>query len=157
MIRFIAALDSKLGVADDHGIPWQGLVPGDVAYFREKTSGGILLMGSGFYHELDKPLPNRENVVASRHEKDLKPGFTLVSDAVEYLKSADKDVWVAGGAALFDSTLDMADELYLTRIDKDFNCTKFFPSFESKFELANSSDPLSENGVSYHFEVWRRK
>lgn len=157
MIRIIAAVDSKLGVADEHGIPWQGLIPTDVGYFRDKTKGSVLLMGMGFYNELAKPLPNRINVVASRSAKTLRPGFKLVSDARQFLAASKEDIWVAGGAQLFASTLDMADELYLTRIDQDFNCTKFFPQFEQIFVLKSSEKDITENNITFHFEVWQRK
>lgn len=157
MIRFIAAVDNKLGLANENGIPWQGLIPGDVAYFRDKTKGGTMLIGSGFYRELAKPLPDRKNIVASRREKALRPGFILFSDARKFLTESEDDIWVAGGADLFKSTIDVADELYLTRINKDFKCTKFFPAFKNKFKLARQEKPITENGISYQYEVWRKK
>jgi len=157
MIRFIAAVDKKLGLADEHGIPWQGKTPGDVQYFRSKTLGGNLLMGYGFYKELNKPLPERRNIVASSSEEDLRPGFEKVSDARKFLLDTKQDVWVGGGAGLFASTLDLADELYLTRIDDDFHCTKFFPKFEDKFILKNESESVTENGITYRFQVWSKK
>ena len=49
MIRFIAALDKNLGIADNHGIPWLGRLPIDEKYFRDKTIDGNLLMGYGEY------------------------------------------------------------------------------------------------------------
>ncbi len=155
MIRFIAALDSKLGMADDTGIPWQGKIPSDVAYFRDKTWRSTVLMGYGTYKEFATPLPERKNVVASSQAIDLLPGFELTNNAREFLLKATEDVWVIGGPGLFTQTLDLADELYLTRLDGDFKCTKFFPDFVQKFELQSSTRSVTENGVNFHFEVWR--
>lgn len=157
MIRFIAAVDEKLGLADEHGIPWQGKLPTDVAYFRSKTLHGNVMMGAGWYKEQEKPLPDRRNFVATSSIEPLRPGFERVSDAREFLKSFTEDIWVGGGAALFTSTLDLANELYLTRIDADFHCTKFFPAFEDKFELAKRSEDHEENGITFRFEVWKPK
>lgn len=158
MIRFIAAIDDKRGIADDHGIPWQGKLPTDVKYYRDKLKTGTVLMGYGMYKEVSKPYPGGINYVAAQGQMGgLRPGFKPVDDARKFLSEFKGDIWNAGGAALFTSTLDLANELYLTRVQGDFNCTKFFPEFESDFELASSSEPITENGITFHFEVWRRK
>lgn len=157
MIRFIAAIDNKRGLADEHGIPWQGKLPTDVAYFRSKTINGIVMMGYGWYQEQKEPLPNRRNLVAYPNNEAMRPGFERVKDAREFLKDTKEDVWVGGGAALFASTLDLADELYLTKIEADFNCTKFFPEYEKDFELASESGPITENGITFRFTVWKPK
>jgi dihydrofolate reductase len=157
MIHFIAAIDSKSGMAGEHGIPWQGKIPNEVKYFREKTEGSTILMGYGTYVEFKSPLPNRRNVVASSKTEALKPGFELTPDARQFIQSASEDVWVIGGGGLFSQTLDLADELYLTRINGDFNCSKFFPEFESKFDLRSRSEPQTENAITYYFEIWQRK
>jgi len=157
MICFIAAIDSKLGMADEYGIPWQDKIPNEVKYFRQKTEGNTVLMGYGTYVEFKSPLPNRRNVVASSKTEALRPGFELTSDARQFIQNSTDDVWVIGGAGLFSQTLDLADELYLTRIDGDFNCTKFFPEFESKFKLKSRSEPVTENGITYRFAIWQKK
>lgn len=158
MIRSIAAIDRKRGIATNAGIPWD--LPIDVAHFRKHTRHGIVLMGLGFYAELDQPLPDRQNVVANDQGLPLKPGFIEVKDARQYLQSArqsGQDVWVSGGAGLYASTLDLVDELYLTQIDGDFNCTKFFPDFSKDFELVQTGPDQQQNGLTFRFQIWRRK
>jgi dihydrofolate reductase len=158
MIRFIAAIDEKLGIADDHGIPWQGRIPSDVHYYRDKLKTGIILMGYGLYKELHNPYPGGTNYVATKGTADtLRPGFERVEDAREFLKNAAGDVWNAGGALLFQSTIDLADELYLTKLDGDFGCTKFFPEYENDFELVSESQDYTENDITFRFTVWKRK
>jgi len=157
MIRFIAAIDSKQGIADDNGIPWQGKIPGDVAQFRSKTIHGAVMMGAGWYKEQIKPLPERRNLVATNSPKPLRPGFEKVTDATKFLQDTTDDVWVGGGAGLFASTLGLADELYLTQLDQDFHCTKFFPEFKDEFVLESESEPVTENGIKYTFQKWKRK
>jgi dihydrofolate reductase len=156
MIRFIAAVDSKLGMADDNGIPWQRSIPTDIAYFRDKTLGSTVLMGYGTY-KVTSLLPKRRNVVASSKDTELLPGFELTKDAREFLINATEDIWVIGGPGLFAQTLDLAEELYLTRLAADFKCTKFFPEFMTIFELKSKTTPITENGIKFHFEVWKLK
>jgi dihydrofolate reductase len=157
MIKFIAAIDNKLGMANDHGIPWQGKLPTDVEYFRKKTIGSTILMGYGTYAEFKNPKPDRRNVVASSKPEVLREGFELTKDARQFIKDSREDIWVIGGPGLFAQTLDLADELYLTRIEADFNCTKFFPEFENAFELKSRTKPQTENKITFCFEVWKRK
>jgi len=156
MIRFIAVIDSKYGMANDHGIPWQGLIPTDTKFFREKTRHNNVLMGFVTYKEFDKPLSDRENYVAVPSREKIRHGFKQTHDPREFLKRAKEDVWVIGGAGLFASVLDLADELYITRVEGDFKCTKFFPKFEQDFTLAEQSKPSTENDIIFHFEIWKK-
>src|SRR5271156_3204471 len=131
MIRLIAAMDTHRGIANDHGIPWQGKIPRDTTHFHEATSNGIIVMGYGTYQEYDKPLHGRENFVVSRpNTEELRAGFVVVPDADRFLdEHGDELVWVIGGAALFSASLSRADELVLTQLDAVYHCTKFFPEF----------------------------
>jgi dihydrofolate reductase len=158
MLRLIAAVDRYLGVANDHGIPWQGKIPTDTDRFHELTSDGIIVMGYGTYMEYDRPLHGRDNFVMSRPDtSQLRPGFTLVPDAPMFFDRHTNDVvWVIGGAALFGTSLPRADELFLTRLDADFHCSKFFPEFAETFELEDDDGPHVESDISFHFETWRR-
>jgi len=157
VIRFIAAIDKKLGLANEHGIPWHGKVPTDVAQFRQKTIHGIVMMGYGWYQEQQRPLPDRRNLVAVPTDEILRPGFEHIRDARKFLETTKDDIWVGGGAALFASTIDLADELYLTHLDQDFNCTKFFPEYQEQFELINKSQPQTENNITFYFAMYRRR
>jgi dihydrofolate reductase len=157
MIRFIAAIDEKRGMANKRGIPWQGQVPTDVATFRKKTMHSVVLMGYGTYAEFEQPLSDRQNFVATAKDESLRAGFIAVSDARKFLQSAVEDVWVIGGPGLFASTLDLAGELHLTQLEGDFHCTKFFPEFQQHFELAEESKPIQERDIRFTFQTWKRK
>lgn len=158
MIRLIAAMDTQRGIADEHGIPWQGKIPTDTKRFHEATSDGIIVMGYGTYKEYDKPLHDRENFVVSRPDTGaLRAGFVIVPDADRFFDlRAHELVWVIGGAALFSASLARAGELVLTHLDADFHCTKFFPEFADTFELDNVDGPHVENDINFRFETWRR-
>lgn len=156
MIRFVAAIDEKLGIADDEGIPWN--LPTDKKYFVNQTRNGLILMGFDTYLEFKKPMHKAPNYVASRSKKELKPGFVLVNDVPAFYEEHKGEIINnIGGAGLFTSTLKYADELVLTLVHGDFNCTKFFPAYEKDFELVNKAEPIIENGITFHYENWKRK
>ncbi len=154
MIRAIAAIDSHSGIANEHGIPWK--LPTDVQYFREMTLHQTIIMGYHMYQELAKPLPERTNMVVTHDDLPLRAGFLPIRDITAFLEAHhQEDYWIVGGAGLYQQTLKITDELYLTRIDKDFHCTRFFPPFETDFTLRKKSDDAVENDIHYHFEVWQ--
>jgi dihydrofolate reductase len=82
MIRLIAAIDKSRGIADEHGIPWQGKIPTDTRYFREQTAEGTIVMGYGTYVEYDRPLHDRRILwchVPERHRSDLDSSPSQIS------------------------------------------------------------------------------
>jgi dihydrofolate reductase len=153
MIRLIAAIDSRRGIATDSGIPWT--LPGDSAYFRAKTSTGLIVMGRATYDEFAAPLHDRDNFVLSTSSAPPRKGFLVVTSLAP-LRAAhpDEDVWVIGGASVYAETIGQADELLLTQVRGDFGCTKFFPPYRAAFALQSQSEDHQEGGVTYQFETW---
>ncbi len=152
MIRAIAAVDEKLGIAANGGIPWT--IPEDGQYFRQQTETGIVLMGKDTYEEFAEPLPNRRNIVASRHLRTAREGFEIVNDVNEFLQNTLDDVWIIGGAGLYTSTLHYCDELYLTHIEGDFNCDRFFPVYADGFSLLSQSSEQVSGNYRFRFAVY---
>jgi dihydrofolate reductase len=158
VIRLIAAVDSQMGIANEHGIPWQGKIPTDTRYFQDQTATGVIIMGYETYKEFDKPLHDRVNFVLARpNTVALRTGFDVVFDLAQFFREHTNElVWVIGGAGLFTVSLPQADELFLTQLDGDFHCTKFFPKFADIFYLASEAGPHVENDISFIFQTWRR-
>jgi dihydrofolate reductase len=156
MIRAIAAIDSCLGLATDTGIPWHVLA--DVEHFRAAIASSAVLMGYGTYREFAGPLPDSTNYVATRRGSELRDGFVAVDDVRSLLTDElAGDLWVIGGAVLYASTLPLVHELALTRVDGDFDCTKFFPQFEGMFELVtDEAVPPTEGVPGVRFQTWQR-
>ena len=155
MIRQIAAIDSRRGIATEAGIPWN--LSGDRAYFHEKTSTGVIVMGWATYGEFAAPLHQRENYVLSRDPTPLRNGFEPVANLAAVADGhPGQDIWIIGGARVYAKTIDEADELLLTQVDGDFHCTKFFPAYEGAFRLATQSDDQREGGITYRYERWIR-
>jgi dihydrofolate reductase len=160
MIRLIAAIDRRRGLAK-HGImPWN--IPEDEQYFTDQTKsrGGIVLTGSRTFREayLGKPLAGRQNYILTRDTTPIK-GVSLVHDLAKFLEDfKERDVWIAGGANVFTQIIESgrADELYLTLIDADFGCDQFFPAYESGFKLIERSEPHQQNGFSFTYARYAR-
>jgi dihydrofolate reductase len=155
MIRAIAAIDDKRGIAANGGIPWT--IPEDGRYFREQTENGIVVMGWATYLEFAQPLPNRRNIVVSRTEQPVRDGFELVTDIEVFLREATDNIWIIGGAGLFETTIQFCDELYLTHVFGDFNCDRFFPAFNDQFILASELPMQLSGDYRFQYKIFRRK
>ncbi len=156
MIRAIAAIDDRRGLATDTGIPWH--VPADVEHFRATVASSDVLMGYATYEEFQRPLPDCTNFVATRRGSTLRPGFVPVADLDSFLAGdAGSGVWIIGGAQVYARTLPAVEELHLTRVAGDFHCTRFFPPFESAFQLVGDdpSPPVADT-PAIRFQTWRR-
>ena len=158
MIRMIAAVDAQLGVANEYGIPWQGKIPMDTEYFQEQTAEGVIVMGYQTYKEFGQPLHDHLNFVVIRPDTgELREGFVGVLDPTQFFDERARElVWVIGGAGLFAASLERADQLFLTHLDADFHCTKFFPGFVDAFDLVSELGPHIQSDISFTFQTWRR-
>lgn len=156
MIRLIAALDSRRGIATDSGIPWK--LADDTAYFHEKTATGLILMGWATYNEFATPLHDRENYVLTADSGGLRTGFRPIASLDQLAtEHPHEDIWVIGGAKVYAETIGEAEELLLTQVVGDFHCIKFFPPYEGEFRLASRGDDRQDGDVTYRFETWQRR
>lgn len=155
MIRLIAAIDQKRGLAKDGYQPWH--IPADEQYFKDQTRtfGANVLMGRKTFEVMKHPLPARINYVLSHtHLEDA--GIVSVTDLGAFLNNVTEDIWVIGGAAIYEQTIAQADFLYMTHIESDFGCDQFFPDYKQEFELVDQSPPQHEAGLPYRYAIYCR-
>ena len=160
MIRLIAAIDVKRGIAKHGYQPWY--IPEDEAYFTKQTKsyGGNVLTGGTTFRDSykGKPLKGRTNYLLTKNIQPIE-GVQLVHDLTAWLATiGNQDIWVAGGANVYEQIIDAgkADELYITHIDADFGCDQFFPDYQDKFRLIRQSDQLAQNGFNFSYALYAR-
>lgn len=113
-------------------------LPNDLKRFKALTTGHTIIMGRNTYLSLPKgALPNRRNVVLSHTVKEL-PGCDVYASLDEALAScsADEQVYIIGGARVYEQAIDKADRLCLTEIDDTpAQADAFFPDY-SQWQVA---------------------
>ncbi len=159
MTGIIVAYDRNRLIGKDGTMPWY--IPGELKRFRALTENNVVIMGRKTYESLAGPLPDRINIVLSRSEnytgENLYTAGTL-ADALTMAKEKwpEKDIYIGGGANLYAQTLDIADVLYITEIDAEFEGDTFFPEFdESKFY--KTVEGRYESSVPYTYVTYKRK
>lgn len=158
MIRLIAAIDRKRGIAKHGFMPWN--IPDDEDYFTRMTKafGGNVLSGGTTFREAyqNKPLEGRQNFILT-HDSTPIESAQVVNSLDEFLEKFGQNLWIAGGAKVFDQVIKKADELYLTHIDADFGCDQFFPVYENDFEPIEETARQEQNGFFFNYAIYRRK
>ena len=136
-------------------------LPGDLKYFKERTTGKTVVMGRKTLESLPggKPLPKRTNIVLTRDESFEKEGCVIIHSIEELLeKYGQEDLMVMGGAEIYTKLLPYCDTCYITEIDKEFEADKHIPnvSADPSFEKVWESDEQIENGIAYRFVEYKR-
>ncbi len=158
-ISMIVAMGQNRVIGIDNKMPWH--LPGDLQWFKKTTLGCPIIMGRKTYDSIGRPLPGRLNIILSRNTDLEIEGCTVVntlSDAIEVAKGAD-EIFITGGAHLYEKFLQDADCLYLTMIDAKFEGDTFFPDYTQYAwkEIDRIDNPADEkNPYPYSFVTLER-
>lgn len=124
-------------IGANNRIPWH--LPEDFKWFKQLTTGQVVVMGRKTFESIGRPLPNRTNVVLSR-SNFIVPGVITLTDFSQLQPDlpefAGKQVFICGGAEIYRQTLPRCSDLFLTLVKREPEGDAFFPPFEHAFRLA---------------------
>lgn len=129
-ISLIAALDKNNIIGNKGEIPWS--FKEDFKYFKEKTLNSPVIMGRKTYESIGKPLPHRINMVLSSDETYKPHEDVLVVSSPKKALSlciGSDEVFICGGSKIYEEFMPLADNMYLTHIDGQFEGDIYFPNF----------------------------
>ena len=131
-IAIVVIVDEENGIGKDGDLLCH--LPNDLKHFKRLTTGHTIIMGRRTYDSLPKgALPNRTNIVITSDNEQNYPGCIVVrsvDDAISLSKDKEK-VFIIGGGKIYNSTLHLANKLYLTRIHHVFDdADTFFPDID---------------------------
>jgi dihydrofolate reductase len=134
IISLIAALSKNRVIGKDNDLPWH--LPDDMKYFMQTTKAHHVIMGRKNYQSIPekfRPLPNRTNIVVTRQQNFDAPNCTVVNSIEAALEIArnnnEHEVFIIGGAEIYNQGLASANKLYLTEIEAEINGDTYFPDF----------------------------
>lgn len=129
--KAIAAMSENRVIGAANRIPWH--LPEDFKWFKQLTTGNLVVMGRKTFESIGKPLPNRTTIVVSRSGFSY-PGVRTVKDWREIdLAIETREVFICGGAEIYAQTLAVCSDLYLTVVKRTVEGDAFFPEFEMDF------------------------
>ncbi|HRN16210.1 MAG TPA: dihydrofolate reductase [Xylanibacter oryzae] len=146
-------------VAKNRAIGYQNKLiywlPNDLKRFKALTTGHTIIMGRKTFESLPKgALPNRRNIVISRTITEI-PGcdcYKSLEEAIDNC-SKDEDVYIIGGASIYNQAIKMADRLCLTEVnDSPNNADTFFPQYDDwKIETKENHGIDDKHEFEYAF------
>ena len=143
MIYHIVAVAENGVIGKNGKLPWR--FPADLKFFKNLTTGHTVIMGRKTFDSLGKGLPNRENIVISRHPRPETAGVKFVESVDQALRHAQKGkIFIIGGASIYRETAHLIDGIYLTRIHQDYEGDAFYSGVPTGFREV-SREKLQEN------------
>jgi len=145
-------------------IPWR--VPEDFAHFKKTTSGHPVVMGRLTWESLPKrPLPGRTNiVVSSRGPYGVADADAVaagsIGEALEIAGNAPggDEIWVIGGAQVYNETLPIADVLVVSEINTEVEGDAFAPEIGPEWAAEHSTEwTTSSSGLRFRVLTYRRR
>ncbi len=155
-----ASTDGVIGI--DNKLPWH--LPADLKYFKRKTLDHHVIMGKNTFYSIGRPLPKRTNIVLTRDPYFVADGIYVAHSVYEALEiaydSGETEVFVIGGAQVYEAAKKFFDKIYLTRVDISVvGDTYLMEILPNEWDLVSEvkHDADEKNDYSYTFCTYERK
>ena len=162
MIISILNCDEKWGIGKKNGLLFS--LPLDMAFFRKTTSGHTVAMGENTLLSFpdSKPLKNRVNIVLSKDLDHNYEGVINIHSFDDFLKeiknrSLNEDVYIIGGASIYNQTLPYVDQVLLTKVHADGGAEVFFTNLDNldNFKIISRSGPVMDGNIEIEFLTYQ--
>ena len=147
-------------IGRDNALPWR--LPEDLAHFKRVTMGRPIVMGRRTWESIGRPLPGRRSVVVTRDPAWRADGAEPVASLADALRLCGDapEVYVIGGARLFEEAVAVADAAVVTEIDRDIDGDTFLPAFDAAQWIETAREPQGHGGpdrLPYAFVHYARR
>ena len=153
-MKIIVAADKNWGIGVNNNLLVS--IPADMKFFRETTRKTLESFPNGL------PLKNRVNVVLTKDVNYQVKGAIIVhsmDELKEALKEYDSDnVYVIGGATIYEQLIDYCDTAYVTKIDYSYEADVYFPNLDEKqeWEMVEESEEQTYFDLEYTFTTYKK-
>lgn len=162
-MQIMAAVDNNWAIGFQNSLLVR--IPRDQQMFREMTEGKVLVIGRKTLETFPQkqPLKNRINIILSRDRNyTVKDGIVVHSmeELFEELKKYDtNDVYVAGGASVYEQLLPCCDTAHITKVDYTYQADAYFPRLDKMedWKLTEESEEQTYFDLEYYFQKYERK
>lgn len=157
----IAALAQNGAIGNENKLLYW--LPNDLKRFKALTTGHTIIMGRKTFESFPKgALPNRRNVVLSRGQQTFLGAEVFPSlDAALASCKADEEVYIIGGASVYEQALPFAHRLCLTMVENTpAQADAFFPEVsldDWAVEREERNEPDERHAFAYRFVDYVRR
>lgn len=177
-IALIVAMANDNIIGNNNALPWH--LPADLQHFKHTTMGKAIIMGRKTWQSIGKALPGRLNIVISNNsqfsasfEAENKGNANLelcnsleaaINSAKKYASAkGQSEIMIIGGANVYRQAIDIADIIYLSKLDLNVSGDSHFVKLDPKNwqQIKKTSHHQiagnQQTAFDYHFIKLQRK
>ena len=162
-MKMIAAVDSNWAIGNKNRLLTS--IPADMKFFRETTSGHVVVMGRKTLESFPNglPLKNRINIVLTANPSYEVKDAVIVHSETELLEELKKyegeEIFVIGGESIYRMLEPYCNVAYITKIDHEYEADAYFPNLDQmpEWRLAKESEEQTCFDLEYTFTVYERE
>ena len=140
-------------------------IPDDMKFFRETTTGKVVVMGRKTLESFPngQPLKNRVNIVLTHDKTYQVKDAVLVYSLEELWKELEKyeseNIYVIGGESIYDQLVDACDTAHITKIDYAYDADAYFPNLDERpeWQITQDSEEQTYFDLIYHFYKYEKQ
>jgi len=158
-LSLIVAMAANRTIGINKQMPWH--LSADLKKFKKITMGHPIIMGRKTFESIGRVLPGRKNIIISRNVGYQQEGCEVFNDLDTAIESCqnEEEVFVIGGATLYESILGRSDKLYITEIKKSFAGDTWFPEVTASEWIEDERQDIDDDAsvdFSYSFVSYNR-
>ncbi len=161
-MNLIVAVDKNWAIGKDNKLLVS--IPDDMKFFRETTTGKVVVMGRKTLESFPggKPLKNRVNIVLTRDSNYQVKDAVVVHSKDELDKELKKynpdDIFVIGGESIYKMLLDECSRAFVTYVDYSYDADTYFPNLDEKpeWKLAQESEEQTYYDIEFYFRTYTK-
>lgn len=162
VISLIVAASTNNAIGKNNQLLWH--LPRDLKFFKNTTWGFPVIMGRKTFESVNKPLPGRNNIVVSSNPdwkaENVVSAINLEEGLLRARETNCNQVFIIGGGELYKQSMDLADNIYLTRVHGNIEGDVFFPVLDAtKWKLVSYRDYDADKKHAYDhsFQFWEKR
>ena len=161
-MNLIAAVDQNWAIGNKNELLVK--IPADQKFFRETTTGKVVVMGRKTLESFPNglPLKNRTNIVLTR-DKDYTVKDAIVLHSLDELheelkKYPSEDIYIIGGETIYRQLLDECDVAHITKVEFAYEADAYFPNLDerSEWKITADSEEQTYFDLEYYFYKYER-
>lgn len=149
MIKIIVAMSKNRVIGNNNELIWK--LSSDLKRFKDLTTNNPVVMGRKTYESIGRPLPNRRNIIITRNLEYEADGCEVVSSLEEALLLTNNDCFIIGGGEIYNQSIELADRIYLTLVNKEFEGDTTFPELGKEWAKMSRKDFEADEKNEYNY------
>ena len=161
-MNLILSADNNWAIGKDNKLLVR--IPADMKFFRETTTGKVVVMGRKTLESFPNglPLKNRINIVLTKNlSYQVKDAIVVHSKEEldqELKKYNSDDIYVIGGGSVYEMLLKECDIAHVTKINYTYEADTFFPNLDEDpdWEIVADSEEQTYFDLEYFFLKYQK-